>query len=282
MTNDTLRSVPLAHDAHLALDGAPRVMGILNVTPDSFSDGGRFVDVDRAVAHARAMVDAGAALIDVGGESTRPGAAAVDAETERARVLPVIERLRGVDALISIDTSKAAVARAAIVAGAHLINDVTALGDPEMAATAASTGAGLVLMHMQGEPRTMQNDPRYDDVVRDVRAHLAVRIERAEAAGVDPQRIVVDPGIGFGKRLHHNLALIARIGDLRTLGRPILLGASRKSFLGEITGVAAADERVAASLAIAAIATASGVDILRVHDVRETVHVVQTVMAVNG
>ena len=251
---------------------APRVMGIVNVTPDSFSDGGLYLDPGAAVGHGRRLAAEGADLLDVGGESTRPGAAAVDAASELERVAPVVAALAG-DAGgpgVSIDTSKAAVAAAALDAGAVWVNDVTALrGDPELAALCAERGCEVVLMHMLGSPRTMQDDPRYDDVVDDVRAFLAERIEAAVAAGVDERRILVDPGIGFGKTVDHNLELLRRLGELRELGRPIVVGASRKRFLGAITG-REVDRRGGGTAAANVLALAAGADVFRVHDVAET------------
>ena len=251
---------------------APRVMGIVNVTPDSFSDGGLYLDPGAAVGHGRRLAAEGADLLDVGGESTRPGAAAVDAAEELERIAPVVAALAG-DAGgpgVSIDTSKAAVAAAALDAGAVWVNDVTALrGDPELAALCAERGCEVVLMHMLGSPRTMQDDPRYDDVVDDVRAFLAERIEAAVAAGVDERRILVDPGIGFGKTVDHNLELLRRLGELRELGRPIVVGASRKRFLGAITG-REVDRRGGGTAAANVLALAAGADVFRVHDVAET------------
>jgi len=251
---------------------APRVMGIVNVTPDSFSDGGLYLDPGAAVGHGRRLAAEGADLLDVGGESTRPGAAAVDAAEELERIAPVVAALAG-DAGgpgVSIDTSKAAVAAAALDAGAVWVNDVTALrGDPELAALCAERGCEVVLMHMLGSPRTMQDDPRYDDVVDDVRAFLAERIEAAVAAGVDERRILVDPGIGFGKTVDHNLELLRRLGELRELGRPIVVGASRKRFLGAITG-REVGRREGGTAAANVLALAAGADVFRVHDVAET------------
>jgi dihydropteroate synthase len=245
-------------------------MGIVNVTPDSFSDGGEFLDAERAIAHASELAGEGADILDVGGESTRPGAEAVTAEEELARVGPVVEALAGAagpGVPVSIDTSKATVAAAALDAGAAIVNDVTALrGDPEMAAVCAEHGCELVLMHMLGDPRTMQDDPRYDDVVDDVRAFLAERIEVATAAGVAEERISVDPGIGFGKTVVHNLELTGRLGELRELGRPIVFGSSRKSFIGKLTG-APVESRLGGTIASNVIAYANGADVLRVHDV---------------
>jgi dihydropteroate synthase len=249
---------------------AAKLMGIVNVTPDSFSDGGEFLDAERAIAHGRELAAEGADILDIGGESTRPGAEAVSAADELARVGPVVQVLAG-DAgpgvPVSIDTSKAAVAEATLDAGAAIVNDVTALrGDPEIATLCAERGCGLILMHMLGDPRTMQEDPRYDDVVDDVRAFLAERIEVAVSAGVEEERISVDPGIGFGKTVEHNLELIRRLGELRDLGRPIVFGSSRKSFLGKLTG-APVDERLGGTIASNVIAYANGAEVLRVHDV---------------
>ena len=244
-------------------------MGIVNVTPDSFSDGGRYLDPEVAIAHGFELAAEGADVLDVGGESTRPGAAAVGVEEELARVLPVVAALAGAGERVSIDSSKAAVAERALAAGAVIVNDVTALGDPAMAAVCADTGAGLVLMHMKGTPRTMQENPTYDDVVVEIRDFLARRLEAAVAAGVAAERIWVDPGIGFGKTVDHNLELIERLGELRELGRPVVLGASRKRFLGELTG-REVDDRLAASLSVAVLGVANGADVLRVHDVAAT------------
>ena len=251
---------------------ASRVMGIVNVTPDSFSDGGLYLDPGAAVGHGRRLAAEGADLLDVGGESTRPGAAAVDAAEELERIAPVVAALAGDvgGPGVSIDTSKAAVAAAALDAGAVWVNDVTALrGDPELAALCAERGCEVVLMHMLGSPRTMQDDPRYDDVVDDVRAFLAERIEAAVAAGVDERRILVDPGIGFGKTVDHNLELLRRLGELRELGRPFVGGASRKRFLGAITG-REVDRRGGGTAAANVLALAAGADVFRVHDVAET------------
>jgi dihydropteroate synthase len=244
-----------------------KLMGIVNVTPDSFSDGGAFLDSGAAIAHGSELVAEGADIIDIGGESTRPGAAAVGAEEEKRRVVPVIEALAGEATVpVSIDTSKAEVAAAAIDAGATIVNDVTALADPEMAPLLAERGTELILMHMQGSPRTMQEHPVYDDVVDDVRAFLEQRIERATAGGVAEEKIWIDPGIGFGKTVEHNLELLRRLGELRDLGRPILVGTSRKSFIGKLTG-AAVGERLGGTIATGVLAVANGADALRVHDV---------------
>ncbi|CAN5158156.1 dihydropteroate synthase [soil metagenome] len=246
------------------------VMGILNVTPDSFSDGGQFEDAQSAVAHGLALAASGADILDVGGESTRPGAAAVDAPTEIARTLPVISGLRasGCQALISIDTSKAAVARAALEAGADILNDVTALtGDPDMPALAAASDCGLILMHMRGEPRTMQADPQYHDVVAEVAAYLRARLAAAEAAGIATARIAVDPGIGFGKTADHNLALLRATPALANLGRPLVYGVSRKSFLGKLTGTTDPSERDWPTVALTSYGREHGARIFRVHHV---------------
>ncbi len=247
-----------------------KLMGIVNVTPDSFSDGGEFLDAERAIAHGRELVAQGADILDVGGESTRPGAEGVDATDEVARVLPVIEALAGIDGPavpVSIDTSKRAVAEAALDAGAAIVNDVTALrAESELAGLCAERGCEVVLMHMLGDPRTMQDDPRYDDVVDEVKAFLADRIEFATAAGIAEDRIWIDPGIGFGKTVEHNLELHRRLGELRELGRPIVFGSSRKSFIGKLTG-APVDERLGGTIASNVIAYATGADALRVHDV---------------
>ena len=246
-----------------------RIMGIVNVTPDSFSDGGLFLDPDAAVGHGRELATQGADVLDVGGESTRPGAEAVGAEEELARVGPVIEALAGDETPVSIDTSKAAVAEAALAAGAAMVNDVTALrSDPSIAALCAERGADLVLMHMRGDPRTMQEDPTYHDVVDDVRAFLEERMAFAVGEGVAEEQIWLDPGIGFGKTVEHNLELLRRLGELAELGRPIMVGPSRKSFLGKITG-APVERRLGGTIASCAIAYANGAQMLRVHDVRE-------------
>jgi dihydropteroate synthase len=249
----------------------PAVMGVLNVTPDSFSDGGRYLDPDTAVAHGKSLAAEGADLVDVGGESTRPGAEPVSEQEELRRVLPVIERVgTTISVPISIDTTKAAVARAALAAGASFVNDVSALSsDPAMAAAVAEAEADVCLMHMKGEPRTMQDDPRYDDVVSEVKAFLEQRLAFAVAAGIAERRIWLDPGIGFGKTLEHNLELLRRLDEIVAIGRPILVGASRKRFLGAITGRPEAG-RLAGSLAAAVIAYERGASMLRAHDVAAT------------
>jgi dihydropteroate synthase len=250
----------------------PSVMGILNVTPDSFSDGGVHLDPAVAADAVRRMVDDGAAIVDVGGESTRPGSEGVSLDEELRRVVPVLERLEG-EVPLSIDTSKAEVARRALALGAELVNDVTALrGDVEMAEAVAESGAYLCLMHMLGEPRTMQENPHYDDVVSDVRAFLEERLSYAVAGGIPEERICLDPGIGFGKTVDHNVELLSRLGELVAIGRPVLVGVSRKRYLARLLGDSDASVgSVSASAAAAASAVASGATIVRVHDVPETV-----------
>jgi dihydropteroate synthase len=250
----------------------PSVMGVVNVTPDSFSDGGVNFEPQAAVASARRLLAEGAAIVDVGGESTRPGSAGVDADEELRRIVPVLEGLAG-EVPVSIDTSKAEVARRALELGAELVNDVTALsGDPELAAVVAESGAYLCLMHMQGEPRTMQADPQYEDVVSDVAAFLEERLAFAVAAGIPEERVCLDPGIGFGKTVDHNFELLRRLDELTALGRPVLIGFSRKSSLGKLVGdPQATTGSVAASVGAAVVAYERGATILRAHDVREHV-----------
>jgi dihydropteroate synthase len=259
----------------------PSVMGVVNVTPDSFSDGGVNFDPGDAAASARRMLAEGAAIVDVGGESTRPGADGVNADAELRRVVPVLEALEG-EVPVSIDTSKAEVARRALELGAELVNDVTALrADRELAAAVAESGAYLCLMHMQGEPRTMQLDPRYDDVVSEVAAFLEERLGVAVAAGIAEERVCLDPGIGFGKTVEHNFELIRRLGELTALGRPVLVGISRKSSLGKLLGdPEATTGSVAASVGAAVAAYERGATILRVHDVREHVEALTAARAV--
>lgn len=257
--------------AGLSLD-RPRIMGILNVTPDSFSDGGLFLRPEAALMQARKMA-AGADILDIGGESTRPGAAEVDAAEETARTAPVIAALRagGLDVPISIDTRKASVADAAFAAGATILNDVTALQfDPAMAGVAAASGRPVILMHSIATPETMQNDPHYDDVLLDVYDALAARLAEAEAAGIPRDKLAVDPGIGFGKTLQHNLVLLSRLSLFHNLGVPVLLGASRKRFIGTISAEADAQKRLPGSLAVALAGVAQGMQMIRVHDVAET------------
>jgi dihydropteroate synthase len=244
-----------------------KVMGIVNVTPDSFSDGGEFLDPEQAIAHGRELAAEGADLLDIGGESTRPGAQAVSAEEELERTEPVVRALSSAGFSISIDTSKSAVAEAALVAGASMVNDVTALrADPDLAGLCAERGCEVVLMHMLGDPRTMQENPVYEDVVDDIKAFLAERIEYAIAEGVDEERIWIDPGIGFGKTVEHNLEIHRRLGEFVELGRPIVFGSSRKSFIGKLTG-AAIDQRLGGTIASNVIAYANGARMLRVHEV---------------
>jgi dihydropteroate synthase len=247
-----------------------QLMGIVNVTPDSFSDGGSFLDAGSAIAHALKLVSDGAEILDIGGESTRPGAAPVPESVELERVLPVIEGLHGAGcaAEISIDTSKATVASAALAAGASLVNDVTALrGDPSMAAVVAGSGARCCLMHMLGEPRTMQHEPRYDEVVDDVRFFLEARMAFAIEHGIAEDRILLDPGIGFGKTVAHNLELLRRCDEIAQIGRPVVIGTSRKSFLGTLAGGRGTDERLAGTIATNVIAYERGASVFRVHDV---------------
>jgi dihydropteroate synthase len=258
----------------------PAVMGILNVTPDSFSDGGRFDKPDAARRQALAMAEAGAALIDIGGESTRPGAREVGEQEELDRVIPVIEAVRSVTHLpISVDTSKAAVMRESVAAGAAMINDVCALQGEGALDAVAGLGVPACLMHMQGAPRTMQDDPKYGDVVAEVAAFLEKRISACVAAGIREDLLLVDPGFGFGKTHRHNIELLANLRQLRVRGRPLLVGLSRKSTLGELTG-RKVDGRMPASVAAAVIAAMQGADILRVHDVAETVDALKVVSAV--
>jgi dihydropteroate synthase len=247
-----------------------KIMGVVNVTPDSFSDGGEFLDPERAIAHGRELAEEGADVLDVGGESTRPGAEAVGADEELRRVAPVVEALAGGGLAVSIDTSKVAVAEAALDSGAATVNDVTALrAEPELAGLCAERGCEVVLMHMLGDPRSMQENPAYDDVVDDVKAFLAERIKFATSEGIDEARIWIDPGIGFGKTVEHNLELHRRLGELGELGRPIAFGSSRKSFIGKLTG-AEVDQRLGGTIASNVIAFANGARMLRVHDVGPT------------
>ena len=261
------------------------IMGIVNVTPDSFSDGGRYFDADRAIGHALKMLEDGAAIVDIGGESTRPGADPVSVTEEMQRVLPVIKGVleRAPESWVSIDTSKAEVARAALEAGAAIVNDVTALrGDAEMAVVTARARAGLVLMHMQGSPRTMQQAPFYNDVVSEVRQTLLTSLQQAEAAGVGAEFIALDPGIGFGKNVEHNLALLRHLPDLVSDGRPLVIGLSRKSFLSKITTGDAAADRLWPTVALTAMLRDRGARVFRVHDVRENLAALKAVEAVLG
>lgn len=269
----------------LSLESRGEIMGILNVTPDSFSDGGQYIDVSAATAHALKMLNDGAGIIDIGGESTRPGAAEVGAAEESRRVIPVIEAILEArpDALLSIDTSKAEVARSAVAAGARIINDVTGgLGDPGMIVTMAETGAGVIIMHMQGTPRTMQAHPRYDDVVLEVRAFFEERFRVATEAGIAPEAIVFDPGIGFGKTVDHNLALIRHLDSLVVAGRPLLLGVSKKSFIGKLLGSDLLEDRARPTVALTAYGREKGVPLHRVHDVKPNVEAMRMTEAILG
>ena len=268
--------------AGLALD-RPRLMGVVNVTPDSFSDGGHFLDPEVAVRHGLALMEDGADILDVDGESTRPGAAPVSLDDEIARVVPVIAGLAEAGALVSIDTRHAEVMRRAIAAGARIVNDITALThDPESAGVCAEAGVDIVLMHMQGEPQTMQQNPSYDDVVGDIFMYLETRLLELGDAGIMPDRIAIDPGIGFGKTLDHNLDLLAGIDAFHALGVPLLLGVSRKSFISRIDRDAEPKARVAGSIAAAIAGWDRGVQIFRVHDVAETRQALAVWQAIEG
>jgi dihydropteroate synthase len=277
--------------AELALHAAPRaqfadgpiVMGIVNATPDSFSDGGAYADPDRAIAHGLSMIAAGAGIIDVGGESTRPGAAPLDPAEEAVRVVPVVQGLSATGALVSIDTRNARTMDAALEAGAGLINDVSALThDPDALIFAASTDVSVVLMHMRGDPTNMQHAPFYRDVALDIYDYLSARITAAEAAGIARSRLIVDPGIGFGKTAEHNLALLDQLSLFHGLGVPLLVGVSRKGFIGRLAGNAAVDKRLGGSLAAGLTAIGQGAQILRVHDVAETVQAMRIIRALRA
>jgi dihydropteroate synthase len=257
------------------------VMGIVNVTPDSFSDGGSYAGADDAVKHAAQMIADGADLLDIGGESTRPGSDVVPADEEAQRVVPVIRRIveEHPDVPVSVDTRKSAVARAALEAGAAIVNDISAGGDPSMFAAVVETGAGMVLMHMKGEPKTMQDDPTYYDVVAEVRGFLGERIEAALSAGIDLEQLCVDPGVGFGKTLEHNLAILHDIRAFHHLRVPLLVGPSRKRFIGTLTG-AEVNDRIEGTAGVVAWCAAERVDIVRVHDVKEMTRVVRVVDAI--
>ena len=258
---------------------APKVMGIVNVTPDSFSDGGRFSSTDKAIAHAHDLVAQGADILDIGGESTRPGATPVPLDEELNRVIPVIEGLAGIGVPLSIDTYKPEVMRAAILAGVDIVNDVCALQEPQALEIVAASDVGVCLMHMQGRPQNMQQDPQYQDVVQEVYDFLKGRLAAAEQAGIAKARITLDPGFGFGKRTAHNLALLEGLSTLQKLGAPLLIGLSRKSVLGQVAG-ADVNERLYASLAASVIAVMKGANIVRVHDVKATVEALKVVSAV--
>src|SRR5919107_1385104 len=269
---------------NLTAGPGPVVVGILNVTPDSFSDGGNFLHPEAAAERAATMLDEGADMLDVGGESTRPGSDPVSQEEEVRRVVPVLKRILSVrpEAVISVDTYRSGTATAALEAGASLVNDVTALrGDPRMASVIQEAGCPVILMHMQGEPKTMQKEPQYQDVVREVSDFLAERAEYAVAAGVRPEHIIVDPGIGFGKNLEHNLALLSNLDAIVDLGFPVLIGASRKSFIERITGEQEARDRVSGTVATTVLAFERGAKFFRVHDVaanREALAVAEAVL----
>jgi dihydropteroate synthase len=262
---DQLNVCAVAYDAYW------QIMGIVNVTPDSFSDGGEWFELDAAIAHGRELVAQGAAIVDVGGESTRPGSLPVQDGEELRRVVPVIEALRDCDARLSIDTSKRVVAEAALAAGATYVNDVTAFrAEPQLAGLVADAGCDCCLMHMLGEPRTMQEHPRYDDVVSEVKAFLEERLAFAVAEGIAEERVQLDPGIGFGKTIEHNLELLRRLGEIAALGRPVVIGTSRKSFLGRITGRDDPHQRVIGTVATNVLALERGASVFRVHDVAAT------------
>jgi dihydropteroate synthase len=256
-------------------------MGVVNVTPDSFSDGGRFFEASAAIAHAQRLVEEGADILDLGAESSRPGAQPVSAEEELRRLLPVLHELRGVPVPISVDTTKPEVMRAAIGAGVAMVNDISALRSPGALETVAVSDAGVCLMHMQGEPRTMQHEPRYGDVVAEVAAFLAERVAAAEAKGIGRERIAIDPGFGFGKSVAHNFELLRNLDRFTALGLPVVAGWSRKSTLGAVTG-RAAEERLAASLAAALLAVQHGARIVRVHDVAATRDALAVLAALDG
>jgi dihydropteroate synthase len=269
-------------DRSLSLGERTLVMGIVNVTPDSFSDGGAFDDAAAAVKHGLRLLEEGADLLDVGGESTRPGSDPVAEAEECDRVVPVIDGLRreAPEALLSVDTRKSAVAAAALGAGADVVNDVSAGADPAMLEAVAAADAGMVLMHMRGDPKTMQEAPSYEDVVAEVRAFLSGRVEAAVAAGVERDRLAVDPGIGFGKDLGHNLELLRSIGSLRGIGVPVVVGASRKRFVGELSGVGDPSDRLEGSIAAAVWCATQGVEVVRVHDVAATARALRVVDAI--
>ena len=267
-----------AHGSTLDLSH-PHVMGILNVTPDSFSDGGKHNQLIDAVKHANAMINAGATIVDVGGESTRPGASEVSVDEELSRVVPVVEAVaQRFEVWVSVDTSKPEVIRESARAGAHIINDIRSLSEPGALEAAAQTGLPVCLMHMQGEPRTMQNAPHYDDVFESVNRYFVEQIARCEAAGIAKENLLLDPGFGFGKNLHHNYQLLARLSEFHHFELPLLVGMSRKSMVGQLLNVGPT-ERLSGSLACAVIAAMQGANIIRVHDVKETVEAMRVVEA---
>lgn len=277
---------PILHLGGKSLSLArPLVMGVVNITPDSFSDGGRFFNPDAALQHARRLLDEGADILDLGAESTRPGSARITAEEELRRLLPVLEPLLeerggGGRTVLSVDTSSPKVAEEALRRGVPLINDVRGLRDPDLRDVIGGFKAAALIMHMRGEPETMQDDPRYGDVVAEVKAHLARQAERAAASGI--REVIIDPGIGFGKTLEHNLALIRNLSDFRELGRPVCLGVSRKAFIGEITGAPDVQDRLEGTIVANAFGLGAGADILRVHDVQAAVYTVKMVEALRG
>ena len=279
-----MKSIWRIHDIDHDLSQRGMVMGIVNVTPDSFSDGGRFLDTGRAVEHALKLIGEGADILDIGGESTRPGAEPVEATEELRRVLPVIRAVRSeTKTLISIDTMKASVARAAVEAGADIINDVTGLrGDPAMLRTASECDAGLVIMHMTGTPQTMQKSPQYDDVVREVQTYFEARLQSLKQAGISPERIVFDPGFGFGKTLGHNISLMRSLPELSVGGRPLLVGVSRKSMIGRLLESEELEDRDWPTVALTAHARELGASLVRVHDVRPNVHAMRMTEAILG
>ena len=273
--------MPPSHFAGLSLE-RPLLMGVVNVTPDSFSDGGRFRDREAAIAHGWSLVEQGADIIDIGGESTAPGSSPLSPDEEMLRVLPVVQALADDGLCVSIDTRNAAVMREAVAAGARIINDITALThDPEALQVATASGAAIVLMHIQGEPGTMQNDPRYDDAPREVYDWLAARVAACEQAGIERSRLAIDPGIGFGKTTEHNCQILADLGRYHRLGLPIVLGVSRKRFIGALSRGEPPDRRLPGSLAAALAGLCRGVQILRVHDVAETAQAVAVWRAID-
>jgi dihydropteroate synthase len=274
--------VPLPDGRRLELGPSTRVMGILNVTPDSFSDGGQFDDPEVAFRHAIRMIEDGADVVDVGGESTRPGAGSVDIDEETRRVVPVIDRIRReTEAIVSVDTVKPEVAVAALEAGADIVNDVTGLRDPRMASAAAAAGAPVVVMHMRGTPRTMQADTHYDDLMGEIAGFLRETVEKAVEAGISGDKILLDPGIGFGKSRAGNLEILRRLPSLGDLGKPLLVGASRKSFIGKTLDLPVTD-RLDGSLAVGALVAWMGAHVVRVHDVAETVRAVRMIDAIRN
>lgn len=281
--SDTEEKCIICRDKKLHFSDHCLIMGILNLTPDSFSDGGQFLEVEKAIEHAHRMVEEGADIIDVGGESSRPGSAPVSVEEELNRVLPVLERLtKELKVPISIDTYKYEVARQALDLGVDIINDITGLrGESDMAGLIARYRAGVVIMHMKGNPQTMQENPQYDDVIQEIKDFFRDRIDMAVSSGIQRQSIIVDPGIGFGKNLEHNLEIIRRLSDFKVLGLPLLVGPSRKSFIGQVLSLPV-DERLEGTLAAVAVCVLKGASLVRVHDVRQTARVVRMVEAIRS